>query len=362
MAVVVASMLAGTWLLWRLPRPRACPSSATGVPERVSVVIPARNEAGALPGLLASLAGQNRRAEQVIVVDDHSEDAPGGGARVAGAAVGASPALPGGWTGKTWACHHGAQAATGEVLVFLDADVTLAPEALSCLLDEHRRRGGLVSVQPYHRTGRRYEQLSAVCNVVALMGTGAFSPRPPRRLGMAFGPCLVIGRADYERAGGHAHPGVRHRITEDIGLAERMRADGRPVTIFAGRDLVSFRMYPDGPGQLVEGWSKMLATGAREAPPLAGMATAAWVTGGLVVSGRVVRAAARRRLGRSELALYGGWAAQMWWMLRRVGDFGPLTAAAFPLPLMAFVGLCLRSGLVAAGGAGLSWKGRTLRT
>jgi len=51
----------------------------------------------------------------------------------------------------------------------------LSADALARLAAEHRSRGGLVSVQPFHLTEQPYESLSAVCNVVELMGTGAFS-------------------------------------------------------------------------------------------------------------------------------------------------------------------------------------------
>jgi len=69
----------------------------------------------------------------VIVVDDGSSDATVEVARAHGATVIVAPSPPGGWLGKSWACHLGAQRARGTRLLFLDADVSLAPSAIAAL-------------------------------------------------------------------------------------------------------------------------------------------------------------------------------------------------------------------------------------
>jgi 4,4'-diaponeurosporenoate glycosyltransferase len=353
----------------------------------LSVVIPARNEERSLPGLIQSLDTQSVPPAEVIVVDDHSSDGTAAVAADGGATVIGGAALPEGWTGKTWACHQGAAVATGELLWFLDADVILAPDALARMIAAHSEHGGLVSVQPFHTTERSYERLSAFCNIVELMGTGAFSAPPRRARAMAFGPCLLISNRAYQQSGGHAHPDVRHLIAEDIGLAARCRAVGVTVTAFAGRDVVAFRMYPGGPRQLVEGWSKMLAYGARHTSVPLALGVGGWVTAALLTSADAVTAlgrpaASRRRgvrgrpglfgrpglLGRRAPAVghpvrraalgYGAWVAQLWWMLRRVGHFRWPTVIAWPLPLVAFVGLFGRSVLMRVTGRSPRWRGR----
>jgi 4,4'-diaponeurosporenoate glycosyltransferase len=327
-------------------------------------VIPARDEEAALPVLLASLRDQSRLADEIVVVDDHSTDRTRAIASAAGAHVVVPPPLPPGWVGKTWACHHGADTAVGDLLLFLDADVRLAPGAIEGLVAEHGARGGIVSVQPSHHTTARHEQLSAVCNVVVMMGTGAFTGPPVRRPDMAFGPCLLIDRADYVAAGGHADPTVRFQVAEDIALARRLRALGRPVTVLAGGDVVSFRMYPDGLRQLADGWTKMLGNGARRAPLVPTLAVSVWITGALLGAGRgvaAVTAVARRRwtvriLG--DAAVYGAWVAEMAWLFGRVGRWRRLTAACFPVPLAAFVILIARSALLLVRRRPATWRGR----
>jgi cellulose synthase/poly-beta-1,6-N-acetylglucosamine synthase-like glycosyltransferase len=94
-----------------------------GLYPRLSVIIPARNEADNLERLLRSLEQQSLRPDEVVVIDDHSVDQTASLAQSLGATVIRAPDLPAGWLGKSWACWLGAQKAKGEVLIFLDADV-----------------------------------------------------------------------------------------------------------------------------------------------------------------------------------------------------------------------------------------------
>ena len=209
----------------------------------VSIVVPARNAESTIAHLLASL--ERGHVAEVIVVDDASTDATAALAAAHGARVvrldGDPPA---GWTGKAHACDRGAAVATAPLLLFLDADVTMREGAIGGVLAAHARHGGLISVQPYHRIERPYEALSAVCNVMAIMGSGAFAAWRRVRRPAAFGPCLLTSREDYERIGGHA--GVRGDVVEDVALARRFDAIGLPVRCSAGGGLSSSGCTPMG--------------------------------------------------------------------------------------------------------------------
>ena len=140
-----------------------------------------------------------------------------------------------------------------------------------------------MSVQPYHVTRRPYEELSAYCNAVALLGSGVGGARARNGGAMAaFGPCLLTSAADYARVGGHA--AVRAEIVEDVELAHRYRAAGLPVTCLLGGRLVQFRMYPEGLRQLVDGWSKNLAAGAASTERVAVAGTVLWVASHVAVA------------------------------------------------------------------------------
>src|SRR5690606_39821258 len=80
--------------------------------------------------------------------------------------------LPRGWTGKSWALWNGCRHAGGDLLLFLDADVRMAPDALASLVAARDRAGGVVSVVPFHEARRFHEKLLLVVN---LLGMFAFT-------------------------------------------------------------------------------------------------------------------------------------------------------------------------------------------
>ena len=351
----------GVWLLWHIPRcrPPAGPARAANA----SVIIPARNEATTLPRLLASLAAQEHPPAEVLVVDDDSTDDTSAVGRTAGAVVVTPGPLPPGWTGKTWACHHGAHAATSPTLVFLDADTELEPGGLERLLAEHDRRGGLVSVAPDHVTVRPFERLSAFFNVISMMGVDAFNPlrnrRPPRG---AFGPCLVTSTADYQAAGGHE--AVKAEVVEDLALSRRYVALGLPVTCLGGRGTIRFRMYPGGLGQLVEGWTKNFAGGAAATRSATFAMVFLWMAGCISATAYLVDALAGGGPFSPTAAavLYAAYAGQLAWMLGRIGRFGWATGAVYPVPLAFFLGVFTRSLVRTHLRKKVTWRGRSIPT
>ena len=133
----------------------------------ISVIIPARNEERNLPHLLESLKKQTIPLHEVIVVDDHSRDRTRSIAESYGVKVLTSPELPAGWTGKSWALWNGYRESSGELLIFLDADVRLSENAIESLVQEQQRQGGVISVVPYHITEKSYERWAMVINLLA---------------------------------------------------------------------------------------------------------------------------------------------------------------------------------------------------
>lgn len=379
-AVAVARLLAG---LRTLPDPGPSPTPSVAVSSpRVSVVVPARDEARTLPALLAALRAQDVRPLEVVVVDDASADDTAAVATAGGAHVVPAGPVPAGWTGKAWACHVGAEVAHGDLLLFLDADTTLAPGALAALLYAHAEHGGLVSVQPHHRVVRAHEQLSAHFNLVAVIASGAFTASPEgspggspggsptgapgARAPMAFGPCLLTTRDDLARAGGHA--AVRAEVLDDAALAAAYARAGLPVWCAMGGDLVSMRSYPDGLAQLVAGWTKNIASGAGAAARTASLGTAAWVAGQHAVAmGAAVSLAVTAAGGAGSLLAgspllwalaYVGTALHLRALLRRVGDFRWWAWALYPVPLLAFDLVFARSALLTVVRRTVSWRGR----
>ncbi|MFZ4566902.1 MAG: glycosyltransferase [Prochlorococcaceae cyanobacterium] len=348
------------WLLTlRLP---TLPATTPSRQHRLSVLVPARNEASTLPHLLEALSRQSLQPDEVIVVDDHSSD---GTAAIAREAAGSLPVrviqpppLPAGWCGKTWALHHGQLASDGDVLVFLDADTEPAPTFLERLVGRHEQLGGLVSVQPYHRTERPYEQLSLLFNLIGLMAV----PLGPG-CGVAFGPAMVSSREAYDRSGGHA--AVAGKVVEDWFLAHLYEKAGLPVSAWIGGDLIAYRMYPGGLTDMVNGFDKNFATAAAEVHGarmlavllwLSGLFWAAWCLPAALLDWPLVGTHA---IGPNAV-LYGAYVLQLLLLSRRVGRFGWINLV-FPIPVLFFLAVFVLAILNLERGQ-VQWKGRRFST
>jgi 4,4'-diaponeurosporenoate glycosyltransferase len=333
-----ASWLAGWGLLAKMRSGLRGFDSPADSTRSVSILIPARNEAHNLPKLLDSIQRQSFQPLEVIVIDDGSTDATAEIATSFGAKVIPSSPLPEGWRGKPWACHQGTLLAKGELLVFLDADTWLEDGGLGKII--HGYQEGALSVAPHHIVEKPYEQFSAMFNLTMIGGT------VPHGL---LGQMLLVDRDSYHRAGGHEV--VKGKVLENFRLAEHFREAGIPVRSVIGKGLLSFRMYPGGLGELIEGWTKGFASGAGKTPKPVLLLISLWM-GGLFLPLAL--------LPISPLApwIYLAAALQLAILLRQVGRFSWITALLYPIVLMFYLLVLMRSALKS--GKVVTWKGRTI--
>jgi 4,4'-diaponeurosporenoate glycosyltransferase len=353
--------LFGFLFLFRIPR---CKSSLKVRKERrptVSVIIPARNEADSLPVLLTSLRNGVLVPHEIIVVVDQYDDETREAAKLEGVTIIDSEPLPEGWVGKPWACYQGARLAKGDVLIFLDADTRLEKGGLRDIVDTYIETGGIVSIQPYHKTGKLYEQLSVFFNIVMMGAMGPFTVMGSRirPIGL-FGPCIVMRKAYYFESGGHI--AVKGDVVEDLALGERLKKQNLPIHCYGGRDTISFRMYPNGIRELVDGWSKGFATGASMARIPLLLAIIAWVGSG--ISATVFAIGAIWSMQGTAIVwwtlAYLAYAIQVQWMAFRVGTFKFYTALLFPVSLLFFVGVFFRSVFLISIKRSVRWKGKVI--
>ncbi|MHB8962969.1 MAG: glycosyltransferase family 2 protein [Saccharofermentanales bacterium] len=250
--------------------------STADADRRVSVIIPARNEENNLPHLLASLMGQTYKPYEILVVDDGSSDRTAEIARGYGVTLVANPELPEGWTGKNWAVWNGYLQATGDIFVFLDSDIRLAPRGLELLLKNRARTGGVISVLPYHYNEKFFEKLSLVPYILGVFAFTAPAERAKKARPL-YGSCIVATRADYEQVSGHKN--VRHELLDDMSLGKAFSLAGIRVETFSGCDMVSFRMYPDGLKSELQGFSKGAVGGMETLRGPTVAMIACWVAG-----------------------------------------------------------------------------------
>jgi Glycosyl transferase family 2 len=343
-----------------LRRPPAAPPPVT---RPVTVVLPVRDEEAQVGGCLTGLLAQRGVPDlTVVVVDDGSADRTADVVRaVADPRVRLVPAgpLPDGWLGKPHACAAGVAAAPGPddgLLVFVDADVRLAPDAVAAavaVLDA----AGLDLVSPWPRpvtrgpAERLVQPLSPWLWATTLpLRLAERSPRPS--LAAANGQFLVVRRGVYRRAGGHA--GVRGEVIEDVALLRAVkRAGGRGGPV-AGARLAACRMY-DGWPALREGYTKSLWASVGGSPAAAVAAAAVLTAAG------VVPAAAALRGSRAGLAGYAAAVAGRAVSAALTGGRAWPDALAHPVSLLLLDVLTARSVRAHRRGA-LTWRGRALQT
>lgn len=252
------------------PRLRRAPAPAS----RLSVLIPARNEAHVIGDTVRAWLAQPELAE-LVILDDQSTDGTAEVAWQAAAGDGrlrvvAGAPLPAGWLGKNWACHQLSRAAHGDMLLFTDADVRWEPGALAAVLAAHHRlRADLLTVWPTQHTHTWAERLAVPLMALAIMGylpALAVHHLPLSAFAAAMGQCLLFTRAAYDRVGGHA--AVRADIVEDVALARRIKQAGLRLRMADGNRLVTCRMYLNA-GQVRAGFAKNILRGHGGAAPLA---------------------------------------------------------------------------------------------
>jgi chlorobactene glucosyltransferase len=241
-----------------VPRLRAG-AKAIGTP-LVSVVIPARDEEKMIERTVRALLAQTWTALEVIVINDRSTDATGAIlARID------DPRLvvidneepPEGWLGKPWALHQGSLRAKGELLLFVDADVIYAPDAVGGAVAHLQARNvALLSLLPRFVMHGFWEHV--LMPNLAFFAYTVFPLWLSNRsrfpiLGIGGGTGNMVRRADYDAAGGHES--LKAAIVDDVGLARLIRrAGGRSAVVLADH-LVSVRMY-EGLAEVVNGFTK----------------------------------------------------------------------------------------------------------
>ncbi len=251
------------WLYFRNIKQFRVPE-ATESRERISVLIPARNEEADIAAALESVLANEGVEFEVIVLDDHSTDRTAdivaeiakrdGRVRLASA-----PPLPSGWCGKQHACFQLAQLAKHEVITFLDADVRLGPVALKRIVGFLRTSGvSLVSGFPRQETGTLLEKL-----IVPLIHWLLLSYLPLGRMRQSLLPGMGAGCGQwflttaeaYRAVGGHGHPLVRGSLHDGVKLPRAYRMSGLKTDLCdAGADAVC-RMYRTN-GQVWNGFAK----------------------------------------------------------------------------------------------------------
>lgn len=329
----------------------------------VSVIIPARNESLNIEPCLRSILHADYRPLEVIVVDDRSgDDTAAAVERVAAqdtrVRLVRGTDLPTGWFGKQWAIQQGYQVARGELLLFADADTRHTPELIARAVSTlDVEKVDLVTVLPRQAMETFWERLLQP-QVFFVLGSRVGKLERVNRTrrvwdALANGQFILTPRATYQAVGTHER--VRDTVVDDVGLAQAYVKDGKNIFLVHAQEFMATRMYRSL-REIVNGWSKNLATGAPEMlPPVAALRRAVpwlmWLPALVWVAPPVVWA-------------FTGWgfaavatlASLMTFAIVCEGEGAPVQyALLYPVGAVIVAYIMLRS---AARGTTVEWKGR----
>jgi chlorobactene glucosyltransferase len=256
------------WLNLRFLRDTRRKTRLTETAPRVSVLVPARNEGGNIVSCMESLAYQDYPNYEIIVLDDQSSDETGAlldelAARHSNVtALHGSEDPPAGWNGKSYACQRLANQATGEWLLFTDADTHHKPSSIAQgVAQAQGLQVDLLSAFPSQITGSWSERVivSFILDflpLIALDLPGLW--RGDSGSTAANGQYLLVRAATYRTIGGHK--AIFDALVDDFALAKHVRSTGHKVALVDGTSMLSCRMYHNA-REVWDGFSKNILLG-----------------------------------------------------------------------------------------------------
>ncbi|MDP9001094.1 MAG: glycosyltransferase, partial [Myxococcota bacterium] len=232
-----------------------------GNPQSVCVVVPARDEERNIGACLEGLCRSDYPRLRIRVVDDGSAD---GTPLIVAALARTDPRvellrideLPPGWLGKNHALWRGTRACHEDWLLFIDADMRVAPSCIARAVTAAQRRGAdLLTIVPKLEMLTFWELAvqAVIVHAILLSLDSRNINDPASHRAAAIGPFMLFRRTAYEAVGGHE--AVRAEVVEDLRLAEAVKRTGLRLVFARGTEVAILRMY-DSLSAIVDGWSK----------------------------------------------------------------------------------------------------------
>lgn len=239
------STLRGLSAMARLPKDPSPP----GEWPKVSLIVPACNEAAGIEAATRAKLASDYPNFELVLVDDRSDD---GTSEIADRLAREDPRvrvvhlreLPAGWLGKVHALSRGVAEASGEWLLFSDADVHLEPDLLRRAISEAlRRQAEFVTIAPQLLSaGFALDVILATFMRMLVVGGRLWKISDPRsRAAVGGGVFNLAKRSAWERTPGFEW--LRLEIADDVALGQMMKRSGARSFIFDGEDGVRLHFY-----------------------------------------------------------------------------------------------------------------------
>ena len=334
-------------------------------PPRISVLVPARNEAQTIISCIESLTAQDYPAFEVIALDDQSSD--GTGAQLDELAaqhpnlmvLHGNESPPAGWNGKSYACFRLAAQAAGDWLLFTDADTLHTPTSIAQgIARAEGLQADLLSVFPRQITRSWSERIvvSFILDFLPLVGLDLWEVwRGTSSRTAANGQYLLIRANAYRAAGGHE--AVSDALVDDFALAKHIRSHGYRAALVDGTAMVSCRMYRSA-REVWDGFSKnillALQTSTAEKRPRWWGLAFAWGYASLFIQPIVFLFSPYR----IPAAFVIGWLAVLRGAVSQRFGRPLIEVTATPLAAWSVMAFGLNALLCRIRGRNIAWKGR----
>lgn len=348
------------------PEYAALPTSKSPVP-RVSIIVPARNEAEHIEGALMSLLALDYPDYEVIAVDDRSDDGTGqimdslaawwhnrGEASRHLLKVEHVTELPAGWLGKVHAMTMAAQQATGEWLLFTDADVVFRADALRrAVVYAEREPADHVVLFPtmiMKSVGER--MMMAFFQAQFVFAHRPWKVADPKsRDSMGVGAFNLVRREVYEKVGTYSR--LRMAVLDDMKLGELIKQNGFRQRVVFGRDLLKLRWVVGAVG-MIRNLTKNFFAILRFNVPFALLAISGMV---LINLGPFVGVWLAHGWARAGFAAALFTIACMYFGIATKADISPVYFFLHPIATVLFAYTVARSMIVTLVRGGIVWRG-----
>jgi len=364
--LVVGVMAAIAWIGLRFKDTLTHETLPDGPLPTVSTIVPARNEERNIDRCAQGISGQDYPHLEMIFVDDDSKDATPDilvrhQTREPRIKVVQTGGRPEGWNGKQWACHSGAQATSGDWLLFMDADTYAEPDLISrtlafCL----KNNVDMLTLQPWYEMGGLWERIVMPTGLPLLLL--AYPPHrvnnPHVPLSMANGQFILIRRAVYDAVNGHE--GIKDRMMDDYAMGETVKGAGFRMMIVDGADVMRVRLYIN----LQEIWAGALKAAVQISGGWGISALGIVVTMGIVVFPPFALALAVMIENWPAVVMMGMVTALqvMFYSAVRITGFRapPWTSLTYPFGGIVITAILLDGMIRLATGQDIQWKGRSM--
>ncbi len=218
---------------------------------QITVLIPARNEAEVIAETLASLKRQDKSLK-IVLIDDQSDDNTSNiahQARLKNLNIITGAPLPEGWSGKLWALEQGRKYADTEIILLLDADITLVPGTIASLYQKlNSEQLDLVSLMAFLRMNSFWEifLMPAFIYFFKLLypfhlSNASSDTLFSKHVAAAAGGCILVRKEALEKIGGFT--ALKDSLIDDCTLARKIKTSGGQTWIGLTHSVLSHRKY-----------------------------------------------------------------------------------------------------------------------